>query len=117
MGIEITADDMIYPGVMNVGDILPDASIRMVVKSNGVTLLTTTVNITDRKVEAREEIKTEAGTFDSYKISYNTETRAGFITVRGGAAEWMAGDVGVVRSETYNRRGNMTGYSVLSNLK
>jgi hypothetical protein len=102
---------------MNVGDILPDASIRMVVKSNGVTLLTTTVNITDKKVEAREEIKTEARHLRllQNKLQYRNTGRV--YHSQGGAAEWMAGDVGVVRSETYNRRGNMTGYSVLSNLK
>ncbi len=116
MGIEVTADDMYYPAGMSVGDNLPDASIEMVIKSNGMTILTTTVSITDRKVEAMEEIETEAGVFNCYKISYNTGTKAGFINVSGSAVEWIADGVGVVRSETYNRRGRLSGYSVLTYL-
>lgn len=114
MGIEVTADDLHYPARMNVGDNLPDASIEMVITSNGMTILTTTVSLTDRKVEAMENIETEAGVFNCYKISYNTGTKAGFINVSGSAVEWVADGVGTVRSENYNRRGRLTGYSVLT---
>ncbi len=114
MGIEVTADDLHYPARMNVGDNLPDASIQMVITSNGMTILTTTVSLTDRKVEAMEKVETEAGVFNCYKISYNTGTKAGFINVSGSAVEWVADGVGVVRNENYNRRGRLTGYSVLT---
>jgi hypothetical protein len=116
MGIEITADNLAYPARLVPGDQLPDGGIKMVVKSGSTTILTLTVDISNRKVEGTEEITTEAGTFKCYKITYDVTSKAGFITTNSTAIEWMADGVGMVRNETFNRRGRLTGYSVLTNL-
>jgi hypothetical protein len=63
MGVEITADNLVYPANLNAGDKLPDGALKMVVKSGNATILTITLNISNRKVEGRESITTEAGTF------------------------------------------------------
>ncbi len=116
MGIEITADNLAYPARLGPGDQLPDGGIQMVVKSGATTILTLTVDISNRKVEGTEEISTEAGTFKCYKITYDVTTKAGFITTNSTAIEWIADGVGMVRNETFNRRGRLTGYSVLTGL-
>ncbi len=117
MGVDITADNLAYPSVLNSNDQLPDGSIQMVVKSGGATIVTITMNITNRIVEGMETITTEAGTFNCYKINYDISSRVGFINTNASATEWIAESVGLVRSENYNRRGRLTGYSVLTNLK
>jgi hypothetical protein len=114
MGIEIEADNLEYPSNMSAGDELPDGGLKMVVKSGSATLITVTLNIINRKVEGREDITTEAGTFASYKLSYDMTTKAGFITSNSNVVEWISEGVGLVRSETYNRRGRLAGYSVLT---
>lgn len=117
MGIDITGNNLVYPARLSVGDVLPDGDIQMVVKSGGTTLITVRVNISNRRVEGREEITTDAGTFLCHKISYDVTSRAGFITSNTTAIEWIAEGVGQVRTETFNRRGRLTGYSVLTSLK
>ena len=117
MGIEITADNLVYPASLSVGDQLPDGELQMVVKSGQTTILTLILTISNRKIEEIENITTDAGTFSCYKISYDISTKAGFITTSGSAVEWIADGVGLVRNETYNRRGRLTGYSVLTALQ
>ena len=114
MGMEISGDNLAYPQNLKVGVTLPDGMIKMVVKNNEITLLTFTVTISGRKVEAKENITTEAGTFPCYKISYNTTSKMGFITVNTSTVECIAEGVGVVRNESYNKKGKLTGYSVLT---
>ena len=117
MGIEITADNLLYPANMSAGDQLPDGELQMVVKSGQTTILTLILTISNRKIEEIENITTDAGTFSCYKISYDISTKAGFITTSSSAVEWIADSVGLVRNETYNRRGRLTGYSVLTALQ
>ncbi len=117
MGIEITADNLLYPANMSPGDQLPDGELQMVVKSGQATLLTLVLTISNRTIEGIEDITTDAGTFSTYKISYDLTTKAGFITTSSSAIEWIADGVGFVRTETYNRRGRLTGYSVLTELR
>ncbi|MBE0676829.1 MAG: hypothetical protein IH591_19395 [Bacteroidales bacterium] len=116
MGMEITTDNILYPANLSAGEILPDGNLKMVVKSGQTTLMTITVTVSNRKVVATENITTEAGTFECYKLSYDSVVKMGFITISASAVEWIADGVGVVRSETFNKKGKSTGYSVLTNL-
>jgi hypothetical protein len=117
MGVDITADNLAYPAKMTTGDKLPDGGLKMVVKSGSATIITITLNITNRIVEGSESITTDAGTFSCYKLSYDLNTRAGFINSSSSVVEWMTEGVGLVRSETYDRRGRLAGYSVLTGYK
>jgi len=117
MGIEISTDNLVYPANLQAGAQLPDSEITMQVKSGAATLLTVSVAMSNRKVEGIEDVTTDAGTFTCYKISYDITSKAGFITSNSSAVEWLADGVGLVRSESYNRRGRLTGYSVLTGLE
>ena len=114
MGIDFTADNLVYPANLSVGDVLPDGELIMSVKSGTMTIFTLTLTISNRKVEEIEEITTDAGTFSCYKLSYDTTTKAGIISSSSSVIEWISEGVGMVRNETYNRRGRLTGYSVLT---
>jgi len=107
---------MIFPSDLSVGDELPDASITVSIKSSGVNMFTMTVWITNRKVEAREEMTTPAGTFDCFKMSYDIETKM-MVKVQSKAVQWFTEDVGMVKSESYNKNGKLVGYSLLTDLQ
>jgi hypothetical protein len=113
--VNISGTNLEYPAVMTVGSGLPDGSVLMAIE--GPMRLNFSVNITDRKIEGREEITTDAGTFMCYKITYNVASRAVIVNVNSSAVEWVAPGVGTVRTESYDRRGRLTGYSVLTSLK
>jgi hypothetical protein len=116
MGMEITTDNIVYPSSINAGESLPDGNLKMVIKSGQATLMTIAITVSNRKVAARENITTEAGTFDCYKLTYDSVVKMGFITVSSSAIEWIADGVGTVKSESYNKKNKLTGYSVLTKL-
>ncbi len=64
------------------------------------------MNVTDRKVEAKEAVTTTAGTWDCYKISFKSKmvikmTVIG-IPLNLSGTEWYAPGVGVIKTESKN---------------
>lgn len=106
-------ENMTIPAELKTGDILDNGRVTVVVSNNGMKIMTISVNISNRKVEAKEDITTPAGTFECYKISYDISTKM-LITIKASTVEWYAKNVGVVRSESYNKKGKLTGYTVLT---
>lgn len=114
MEFKIEGDNLEFPAKMNVGDELKDGKISLTVEEMSMMNMTTTIY--NRKVVAKEEVTTKAGTFECFKISYDILTDA-MIDIRGSSIEWIARDVGAVRTETYNKKGKLTGYSELVKLE
>jgi hypothetical protein len=106
-------ENMTIPAELKTGDILDNGRVTVVVSNNGMKIMTISVNISNRKVEAIEDITTQAGTFECYKISYDISTKM-LITIKASTVEWYAKNVGVVKSESYNKKGKLTGYTVLT---
>ena len=102
MELRIEGDNLEFPPGMKEGDVLKDGQIRMIIDQ--MPALNTTTTIMNRTVEAVEKISTGAGTFECFKISYDIETKA-MMTFRAMGIEWIAKDVGLVRSENYNKKG------------
>jgi hypothetical protein len=71
-----------------------------------------TTTVYNRKVEAIEEVTTKAGTFQCYKITYDVLTDA-MMDIQTSGIEWIARDVGAVRTESYSKNGKLTGYTEL----
>ena len=116
MEVKMTASNLEMPSVLSVGKSLADGSVQMSVSNQGMNLMNMIVKISNRKVEASEKITTPAGSFDCFKISYDVETKMMFkIQTKG--IDWVAKEVGVVRSETYDSKGKLVGYNVLSSIK
>jgi hypothetical protein len=120
MDVSMQSDKMLYPNSLQVGQQLEDGTMTVEVKdrSSGQNISTMIMSIVGRKVEGQENIKVPAGTFDSYKISQNTEmeNRAMGIKMPGmriQTVEYYVPKLGTVRSETY-RNGKLMSYSVLS---
>ncbi len=106
-------ENMTIPAELKVGDALDNGRVTVTISNNGMKIMTISVNISNRKVEAIEDITTQAGTFECYKISYDISTKM-LITIKASTVEWYAKNVGVVRSESYNKKGKLTGYTVLT---
>jgi hypothetical protein len=110
----IEGDNLEFPSNMNSGDELKEGTIRLIVPE--MSMMNMTTRVYNRKVETIESITTEAGTFECYKISYDVFTDA-MIDIQTKGIEWIARDVGAVRSEMYNKNGKLTGYSELVRLE
>jgi hypothetical protein len=114
-GFKIETTDMLFPAIMNPGQQLGDASIQLSLE--GPVPMNMVTNITNRKVESKESIITPAGTFDCYKITYDLFSKISIIKTEGRVVEWYAPNVGLVRSESYNKKDKLLGYNELTNLK
>lgn len=123
MEVEFEGDYLEMPSSLSVGESLPDGSMSMKVKMGGgeMNLSDMKVNITNRKVEGKESITTPAGTFDCYKITYDTETE---MKVMGMGRtrifkneEWLAEGIGAVKTALYDDKGKLQNYSLLTAYK
>jgi len=97
-----------------VGTSLDDANMKVNINAGGFQM-NMTIDITDRKVEARENKTTLAGTFDCIKISQTNTTKM-VAKIEMTSKDWFAEGVGMVRNESYNKKGKLTGYSELTKL-
>jgi hypothetical protein len=114
MDFRVEGDNLEFPANMSPGDQLKEGTIRLIVPQ--MSMMNMTTRVYNRKVDAIEDVTTEAGTFKCYKISYDVFTDA-MIDINTKGIEWISPDVGVVRSEIYNKNGKLTGYSELVRLE
>ncbi|WP_282125943.1 hypothetical protein [Marinifilum flexuosum] len=112
MEVKVTTDDLIYPPNLSPGQSLNDGSITVSIEG-GVMNMNMTTNITNRKVEAHESIETPAGKFKCYKLSEDVQSKTGFVNVRMHNVMWISKNIGTIRSESYNKKGKLTGITQL----
>jgi hypothetical protein len=98
------------------GDILPDANVAMALKM-GFVNMKISADLTNRKVEAIEDITVKGGTFKCYKFSSDINSSAMGIKVKGKSADWYAKGIGTVKNESYDKNGNLQSRSELVELK
>lgn len=116
MEIEVQADNITIPANAKPGDDLQGGSVTVTVDTGTPVRVTLTVDVTNRKVESKETIETPAGKFDCLKISYDMLSKIGFVKIQGSTVEYYNRKVGVVRSEAYNKKGKLSGYTVLEEI-
>lgn len=116
MEMEMDATEFYLPD-MNAapGTPLPDAALQVALGGDSPVTMNFNVEVTNREIHGQEEITTPAGTFQTLKLSQDVSTKM-IIGVKASSIEWYAEDVGMVRSETYNKAGKLTGYSELTRL-
>ena len=114
MQFNITADRLDIPSNPKPGQELKGGKLEMISVSEGSPItMKLTIDITNRKVAALEEVTVPAGKFNCVKITYDAESKILF-TVRSKMVEWYAKDVGLVKSETYSSKDKLMGYMVLA---
>jgi len=114
--VEVKGNNMQIPLNPVPGQTLPDANIEMSMKM-GFVNMKMSADITNRKVETIEDISVSGGTFKCYKFSGDVNTVAMGIKVQAKSIEWYAKGVGMVRTESYDKKGNLTGRTELVEVK
>ena len=114
--VEVKGNNMEIPLNPVPGQTLPDANIEMAMKM-GFVNMKMSADITNRKVEAIEEISVTGGSFKCYKFSGDVNTVVMGIKVQAKTVEWLAKGVGTVKTESYDKKGNLTGRTELVEIK
>lgn len=114
--IQVTGNNMEVPSNPKPGDVLPDANVEMSLKLGFVNMKMSAL-VTNRKVEAIEDITVKAGTFKGYKFSSEVNSSVMGIKVNSKNIEWYAKGVGIVRTESYDKNGKLQSYMELMELK
>lgn len=100
---------------MPAGTTLNDGSVALIPEDPAMQMLKVKVDVYDRKIEGHESKTCPAGTFETMVITQAVKTKI-IVNIKASSKEWYAKNVGLVRSETYNKRGKLIGYSELSKL-
>ena len=116
MDVIVDGDDIYYPAELNAGEQLPDGSVTVKVLTNGFPIMTVTVNISNRKVVAKETITTPAGTFECHKLTQDAEVKA-IMKMTTSEVTWLAEDIGIVKTEIYNKKGKLISSSELTKIE
>lgn len=116
MEYEITSENLEYPSVLKEGQTLNDASMEFRTVNSPMPFVLT-MKMDNRKVVGKETITTPAGTFECFKISYDTHNTVGAVTVNSASIVYLAPKVGVVKIEHYRPNGNSMGYELLTSFK
>lgn len=114
--VEVKGNNMEIPLNPIPGQTLPDANIEMAMKM-GFVNMKMSADITNRKVEAIEDISVSGGTFKCYKFSSDVNTVAMGIKVQAKSVEWYAKGIGTVKTESYDKKGNLSGRMELVEVK
>lgn len=117
MDVQVDASKFEIPDLDSTpGTQLEDGSLTVNVDTGSIGLFKMTVLVTDRIVETRQSLTTPAGNFDCIILSQKVSTKL-MIRIQGASKEWYAKNVGLVRSESYNKKGKLIGYSELTKIK
>jgi hypothetical protein len=113
--LKFEAENLELPSRLSPGQTLKNGSVTMTAIGSPMPMKIS-VHITDRKVEGKETITTPAGTFECWKISSksNTQMQMGInMNLNFSSVEWISEKTGMVKSESYDKNGNLTSYTVL----
>lgn len=114
MDVQLTQSEIMIPKILNVGDKLNDGNVHMIASTNGMQVMDMNIDITDRKVESFEDVTTPAGTYKCALITYTTSTKMSFMNMTTSSKDWYSPEVGIVKSETYDKNGELSSSRILT---
>ena len=114
--VKITGNSMEIPMNAAAGTMLPDASVLMEMKV-GFINMKMSANVTNRKVEGWEDVTVKAGSFNCCKFSEDVTATTLGMNIKSRTVDWYAKGVGVVKSETYDKKGELDSTRELVELK
>lgn len=113
--LKFETENLELPSRLSPGQALKNGSVTMTAIGSPMPMKIS-VNITDRKVEGKETITTPAGTFECWKISSKSSTQMQMginMNLNFSSVEWISEKTGMVKSESYDKNGNLSSYTVL----
>lgn len=90
------------------GESIPDCTYSLIFN-----MLKNEINISGAAYMGEEKVSTTAGKFDCIKISYLKRTKIVLKTETVRVTEWYAEGIGLVKSESYNTKGEPDGKTIL----
>lgn len=114
--VEIKGNNMQIPVKPQPGASLPDANLEMAMKM-GIINMKFSVDVTNRKVAGFENATVTAGSFQCCKITSNIYSVALGIKINATTIDWYAKGVGTVKSETYDKKGELMSRTELTEIK
>jgi hypothetical protein len=107
-GVEASGTAVKIPTRPQAGQTLGDAAAKV-----RIGFINCSAVITEGKVLAEEDLTVEAGTFHCYKISQKTNAAVMGIKSETTTVSWYAKGAGAVKSETFDKKGKLTGSTEL----
>lgn len=104
--VEVSGNNMEIPVVPVPGMSMPDANCSISMKM-GFINMKTTVLLTNRKVDAIEDLTVPAGTFNTFKLSADANSTVLGMKVNSSSKEWYAYGIGIVKTESYDKKGEL----------
>ena len=114
--IQITGNNMEIPSNPNPGDVFPDANVEMAMKMGFINMKMSAL-VTNRKMEAIEDVTVKAGTFKGYKFTSDVSASAMGLKMKSNNIDWYAKGVGIVKTESYDKSGKLQSHMELIELK
>ncbi|MEP2278990.1 hypothetical protein [Maribacter sp.] len=113
MDIEISGNDIEIPNNLSIGQNLKDANVAMKVSMSGINM-NMNVDMTNRKVEKKESVTTNAGTYDCYVLYSENRSKMMMVNQVYPSRVWLAEGVGMVKQETYKKNGDVMSSTLLT---
>ncbi|MDX1768397.1 MAG: hypothetical protein R3294_10100 [Arenibacter troitsensis] len=115
MEMEISGTDIELPNNLSVGQGLEDANVAIAIKMTGMNM-NIKVDQLNRVVEKKESVTTPAGNFECYVITQDNISETMGVKQTMPSKLWLAEGVGMVKQETYNKKGDLTNQMLLTKL-
>lgn len=112
MEVDMEFDDLEIPQNLEVGQYLNDGAVTATI--SGPMTMKFSVKMTDRKVMEKETLDVPAGSYETYKINSIIKFDAMGINRETKNVEWIAKEVGAVRTESYDKKGKLLNYTILT---
>ncbi|MEP0984804.1 hypothetical protein [Ekhidna sp.] len=118
--VTVEGDFITIPDNLEAGQNLQDGSGTITINMGGAAAMNIKMDmeIIDRKVEKAETLTTPAGSFETYKITQKSIVTMKMMgmnkTTESSSASWFAKGVGMVKTESFNQKGNLIGYTLLT---
>ncbi len=103
MEVDITGNNIYLPNDLKVGKRLADAEMEIAITGAPMNMKSS-IKMINRMVLGEEEITTPAGKFPCMIVAYNTVFNMGIKTT-GYTKQWLSKNVGMVKTEDYNKEG------------
>ncbi len=110
--IQLDVENIGYPAHMKPGMTLEDGYINADITAGYIPIVFRT-DVINRKVVSSEKITTEAGTFQTLKITEDLKMQVAFVKVNMSAITWVKKGVGNIKTETYDKNGKLLSSSEL----
>lgn len=104
--VEIKGNELQVPVNPQPGEALPNASVEMALKM-GFVNMKMLAELTNRKVEAVEDVTVTAGTFNAYRFSCDVNSSAMGIKSKSRNIDWYAKGIGTVKTENFDKNGKL----------